>query len=175
MPDKKQGFSTRQIHGGTKTDNSHGAHKTPIYRTSNFDFPNARIGAERFAGNGKGYIYTRLGNPIFDILSSRVADLENGVPGRVFASGMGAIHAVVFGLLNHGDHIITSDTLYGGTDSLFRNHLKRFGIDADFVDTRNMRNIRNVIKKKRELLFIETPERSEARFSPFRLICSNSY
>ena len=168
MQRKRHGFSTRQIHAGLGRQDSYGAHKTPIYRTSNFDFPNAQTGADRFAGKDRGYIYTRLGNPIFDLLSSRVADLEDGFPGRVFASGMGAIFAVVFGLLDDGDHAITSDTLYGCTDSLFRNHLKRFGIDADFVDTRNVENVRNAIRKKTKLVFIETPSNPTLNITDIR-------
>jgi methionine-gamma-lyase len=157
MKEKNLGFSTRQVHGGQKLKDMHGAHKFPVFRTSTFDFPNAKIGADRFAGTDKGYRYTRLGNPNFDLLVSRIADLENGFPGLAYASGMGAIHSVVFGLLDHNEHLITSDTLYGCTDSLFRNHVKRFGIEADFVDTRNIRNIRNVVKDNTKLVFIETP------------------
>jgi len=158
MEDKKLGFSTRQIHGGKKPADANGSHKTPVYRTSNFDFPNAGIGADRFAGKDDGYIYTRLGNPNFDGLASRIADLENGYSGRVYSSGMGAIHSSVFGLVNQGEHIITSGTLYGCTDSLFRNHLKRFGIKADFVDTRDIKNIENAVKENTTIIYIETPD-----------------
>jgi methionine-gamma-lyase len=157
MEGKKLGFSTRQIHGGKKIESAYGAHKTPVFRTSTFDLPSAKVGAERFAGKDKGYKYTRLGNPIFDLLTSRIADLENAYPGFTFGSGMGAIHSVVFGLINQKDHLVTSDTLYGCTDSLFRNHVKRFGIEADFVDTRNIKNIKNAIKSNTKLIFIETP------------------
>jgi len=157
MKDKKLGFSTRQIHGGKRAEDVYGSHKIPIYRTSNFDFPSAKAGAERFEGIDDGYIYSRLGNPIFDHLSSVIADLENGYPGRVFASGMGAINSVVLGLLGSGDHMITSDTLYGCTDSLFRNHLPRFGIESDFVDTRSSKNIRKAVKDNTKMIYIETP------------------
>lgn len=168
MATKKPGFRTRQIHGGKKLEESYGSHKPPIYRTSSFDFPSAKIGASRFEGKDFGYIYTRMGNPVFDILTSRIADLENGYPGRVFASGMGAIHAVVFGLLDRGDHAITSDTLYGCSDSLFRNHMKRFGIDADFVDTRNPQNIRGAIKPNTKAIFIETPSNPTLNITDIR-------
>lgn len=155
---KTRGFSTRQIHGGKNSaKDAYGAHKLPVYRTSTFDFPSAKAGAERFAGRDNGYIYTRLGNPAFDVLASRIADLEGGVAGRLFASGMGAVHTVVFGLMSKGDHIVTCDTLYGCTDSLFRSHLKRFGIDVDFVDTRKGENIKHSIKDNTNLLYIETP------------------
>lgn len=154
---KKRGFSTRQVHGGRKSDDAYGAHKLPVYRTSTFDFPSAKAGAERFAGHDSGYIYTRLGNPAFDVLSSRIADLESGAAGRLFASGMGAVHTVIFGLMNKGDHIVAGDTLYGCTDSLFRNHMKRFGIEADFVDTRNIENTKNGIRDNTKILYIETP------------------
>jgi O-acetylhomoserine/O-acetylserine sulfhydrylase-like pyridoxal-dependent enzyme len=75
----KLGFSTRQVHGGIKIVDAHGSHKPVIPRTSNFDFPNASEGAARFEGRSKGYIYTRLGSPIFDQLTSRIADLEQAL------------------------------------------------------------------------------------------------
>jgi len=153
---RKLKFSTRQIHSGKKTGVLD-SHKFPIFRTSTFDFPSAKVGADRFAGKDKGYRYTRLGNPNFDVLAERLANLENGYPGLIYSSGMAAIHSVVFGLLDKGDHMITSDTLYGCTDSLFRNHLRRFGIESDFVDTRNIKNITNSLKKNTKLIFIETP------------------
>ncbi|MDH5783037.1 MAG: PLP-dependent transferase, partial [Candidatus Bathyarchaeota archaeon] len=76
MSKRKFGFATRQIHGGKKIEDTHGSHVMPIYRTSSFDFPSAKVGAERFTGKDEGYIYTRLGNPNFDLLASRIADLE---------------------------------------------------------------------------------------------------
>jgi len=157
MSKRKFGFATRQIHGGRKIEDTHGSHVMPIYRTSSFDFPSAKVGAERFTGKDEGYIYTRLGNPNFDLLASRIADLEGGCAGRVFSSGMAAISSVVFGLADSGCHIVTSDTLYGCTDSLFRNHLKRFGVDADFIDTRKSENMASAVRDETRLIFIETP------------------
>jgi len=157
MKEKKLGFTTRQIHGGEEVIDTHGAHIQPIYQTSNFDFLDVETGAKRFAGEDEGFIYTRLGNPNFEKLTSIIADLENGYSGRVYASGMAAIHSTVFGLLDQFDHMITSDTLYGCTDRLFRNHLRRYGIKTDFVDTREVKNIANVIKDDTKLVFIETP------------------
>ncbi len=168
MKDKKWNFSTRQIHGGEESKDAFGSHKFPIYRTSTFDFPDAKTGADRFAGTDKGYRYTRLGNPILDLLARRIADLENGFPGLTFASGMAAIHSVTFGLLNQKDHMITSDTLYGCTDSLFRSHLKRFGIEADFVDTRKVENIKKAVKSNTRLVFIETPTNPNLNITDIR-------
>lgn len=165
MSKRKFGFATRQIHGGKKMKDTYGSHNIPIYRTSSFDFPSARVGAERFTGKNEGYIYTRLGNPNFDLLASRIADLEDGYAGQVFSSGMAAISSVVFGLADSGCHIITSDTLYGCTDSLFRNHLKRLGIDADFVDTRKKENIVNAVRDETRLIFIETPTNPTLRIT----------
>jgi methionine-gamma-lyase len=149
-------FDTQCVHAGIKVDET-GAVVTPIYQTSTFKFQNAEQGARLFKGEEKGFIYTRLGNPTIEAMEEAIAVLEGGAKALGCASGMAAVHTLVAGTLQAGDHIISSESVYGATQTLFSNVLPRFGITTTFVDTSDLEAINNAIKPNTKMLYIETP------------------
>lgn len=154
---KKMGYDTKIVHAGQHLDPATGALSTPIYQTSTFVFNSAEQGAARFAGEEKGYIYTRLGNPTEEQLEEKVAILEGGEAAIATASGMAAIAAPIWTLCKAGDHIVASDTLYGCTFALLSEQMERFGIEVTFVHAKDTENIRKAMKKNTKLVYIETP------------------
>lgn len=150
-------FDTRAVHAGEKAVDATGSHVPPIYQTSTFVFSDVDQGARRFAGEESGYIYTRLGNPTVRLFETMMADLEGGEDAAAFASGMGAISAVLLQLLSPGDHIVSLRTLYGCTYTLMTGLLKRMGIETTFVDGRDPENFRQAVRPETRLIYIETP------------------
>jgi methionine-gamma-lyase len=156
MNTKNKGFDTKLVHSGDFED-QFGAAVTPIYQTSTFAFKNADHGAALFAGKDDGYIYTRIGNPTIDALENKLADLENGVGGVVFASGMGAVSTLYAALLKSGDHMVSTGAVYGPSRSVMETFFKDFGIDSTYIDTSNIDNIEKAIQSNTKLIYIETP------------------
>jgi methionine-gamma-lyase len=152
-------FATKCVHAAEKPDPAFGAHTTPIFQTSTFIFENAEQGAARFAGEEPGYVYARIppNTPTHAVLAEKFAALEGGEAGQTFASGMAAIIAVVLTALKKGDHIISTDVVYGCTYSLFSEVLPGLGIDVSFVDTSKIENIKRAFKPETKMVFIETP------------------
>jgi methionine-gamma-lyase len=153
---KNAKFDTILIHGGQKPDALR-AVNPPIYQTSTFAFKNAQDGADCFAGDSDGYIYTRLGNPTIRILEDAVAALEGGAGGIAVASGMAAVTTVYMAYLGTGSHIVSTDAVYGASRGVLEKHFNRFGVEASFVDTSKIELIEAAIKPNTKLLFIETP------------------
>ena len=112
MDIKKSGFNTKLIHAG-EIDDQFGSATVPIYQTSTFSFKNAEEGAKCFAGESDGYIYTRIANPTIDALERQIAILENGFGAIAVSSGMAAASTIYLSLLSSGDHIISTDAIYG--------------------------------------------------------------
>ena len=127
------GFATRQIHAG-KEKNSAGALTTPIYQTSTFAFDTVEQGGARFAGQESGYIYTRLANPSLLQVEEKLAALEGGEAALATASGMGAVSATLWSLVEAGDEIVADETLYGCTFTLLTHGLTKFGVKVTLVD-----------------------------------------
>jgi len=150
-------MDTKVIHAGQEPDPIYGGVSVPIFQSSTFAFQSAEQGAARFAGQEKGYIYTRIANPTIKALEDSVAALENGYGGIATSSGMAAISTVLFGLLEKGSHLISTASVYGATRVMVENILARFAISADFTDTSKIDNIRRLIRPETKLLFIETP------------------
>jgi methionine-gamma-lyase len=134
-----------------------GAVAPPIYQTSTFAFRDADHGARVFSGEEEGYIYTRLGNPTIDLLASKIALLESTEAGMIFSSGLSAIFNVVATTAKTGEHIVSDNTIYGGTFALFKNVLPRFGIETTFIDAANLDELSSAIRENTRLIFIETP------------------
>lgn len=153
---KHASFDTILIHGGQRADGLK-AVTPPIYQTSTFAFENAQDGADCFAGESDGFIYTRLGNPTIRHLEDAVAMLEGGFGGIATASGMGAVSTVYMAFLGQGSHIVSTDAVYGASRSVLEKHFSRFGVEADFVDTTRLELIEQAIKPNTKLLYIETP------------------
>lgn len=154
---KNMGYDTKIVHAGQHIDPVTGALSTPIYQTSTFVFNSAEQGAARFAGEEKGFIYTRLGNPTQEQLENKVAILEGAEAGLAVASGMTAIAAPIWTICKAGDHIVSSDTLYGCTFALLSEQAERFGIEVTFVKAKDPENIRKAMKSNTKLVYIETP------------------
>ena len=152
-------FGTLCVHAGEHPDLPSGAHTTPIYQTSTFVFDTAEQGAARFAGEENGYIYTRLApnTPTHAVLIEKIAALEGGETGQSFSSGMAAITGVSLTLLKKGDHLLSTDVVYGGTYELFESLLTRLGIEVSFVDTTDLEKVRSNLKKNTRMVFLETP------------------
>lgn len=152
-------FATKCVHAAEKPDPVFGAHTTPIFQTSTFIFENARQGAARFAKEESGYVYTRIppNTPTHAVLAGKFAELEGGEAGQTFASGMAAITAIALTTLKQGDHLISTDVIYGCTFSLFSEVLPGLGIDVSFVDTSDIGNVKRAIKPETKMVFLETP------------------
>ncbi len=153
---KNLGFNSKLIHGGGHHD-EYGAATVPIYQTSTFRFESAEDGAACFAGEKNGYVYTRIGNPTVAALERQVAELEHGCGAVAFASGMGAVSTVYMAYLNAGDHIISSDAVYGASRTMMEGHMSRFGVQSSYVKTENIENIKSAIRPNTKMLYIETP------------------
>jgi cystathionine gamma-lyase len=148
-PSNRLAFSTRTVHGGQSYDPATGAVMTPIYATSTF--------AQASPGVHKGWEYGRTHNPTRQAFERCIADLESGVAGFAFASGLAAI-ATTLELLDAGAHIVASDDLYGGSFRLFERVRKRSaGLKVSFVDFRDLQAIEAAIRPDTRLIWIETP------------------
>ena len=156
MDTKNLGFNTKLIHAGS-FDDPMGSATVPIYQTSTFKFKNAQHGADCFSGKSDGFIYTRIGNPTIKVLEDNIAALENGFGGIATSSGMGAVTAIYFALLGQGVHMISTASVYGPSRGVMEQDFSRFGVEADYVDTSNIENIKAVIKPNTKVLYIETP------------------
>ena len=150
-------IETQAIHSGRINDEQFGSLATPLYQTSTFIFDNAEQGAERFAGESAGYIYTRLGNPTTRQLEMRVAEMEGMEDAAATATGMAAVSGALLANLSAGDHIISSKAVYGCTFALISHMLTKFGIEASFVDMTNPDNIISAIKPNTKMVFLESP------------------
>ncbi|MGV3243160.1 bifunctional cystathionine gamma-lyase/homocysteine desulfhydrase [Staphylococcus sp. 11261D007BR] len=153
---------TRMVHGGHTTDPYTGAVTTPIYQTSTYE--QDAIGELR-----QGYEYSRTANPTRSSLESVIADLEHGRHGFAFGSGMAAISAVIM-LLDQGDHIIVGSDVYGGTYRAMTKVFTRYGIEFDFVNTTDVKNIENKIKDNTKMVFIETPSNPLLRVTDIKSV-----
>lgn len=153
---KNLGINTLCVHSGSSKDEL-GAVVTPIYQTSTFKFKNAEQGASLFKGEEKGFIYTRLGNPTIEAMEDAVAKLEGGYKATGCASGMAAVHTLIAGMLRAGDHLVSSDSVYGATSVLLSSIMPQFGIETTFVDTSDIEQVKNAIKPNTRMIYIETP------------------
>ena len=134
-----------------------GEHSEPIFATSSFVFNNAAEAAARFSGDSEGNIYSRFTNPTVRAFEDRLAAMEGGESCVATASGMSAILATCMGLLEQGDHIVSSRSIFGSTTMLFNKYLKRFGVDTDFADLSDLADWERQIKPRTRMLFVETP------------------
>jgi O-acetylhomoserine (thiol)-lyase len=126
-------FTTRQIHAGQTPDSQTGSRALPIYQTTSYVFEDADQAADRFALAELGPIYTRITNPTQEVVENRLADLEGGVGALLTASGSSAITLAILNIAGAGDHIVSSPSLYGGTQNLFAHTLPKLGIEVSFV------------------------------------------
>lgn len=150
------GFSTLAIRSGHHRT-SEGEHGEPIFPTSSFVFGSAAEAAARFSGDEPGNIYARFTNPTVRNFEERLAALEGGERCVATASGMAAILATCMGLLQAGDHILSSRSVFGTTAILFEKYLTRFGIETTFVELNDLSAWEAALRPTTKLLFLETP------------------
>jgi methionine-gamma-lyase len=169
MDAKHLGFCSKLVHAGTLKD-VFGSAVTPIYQTSTFGFESAQDGADRFAGKASGYIYTRIGNPTIAALEDCVAGLEEAVGAVATSSGMSAIATAYLALLRQGNHVVSTASVYGPTRILMEKHLSRFGLAATYVDTSNLREVRDALRPETAMIYIETPSNPLMQVTDLRAV-----
>ena len=146
---KKHRISTRVIHAGQQPDPSTGAIMTPIYASSTY--------VQRSPGDHQGWEYSRSHNPTRDAYEKCIADLEGGIRGLAFASGMAAT-STILELLDSGDHVVAGDDLYGGSFRLF-NGVRTRSADLKFTyaQLENPAELRAAMKPETRMVWVETP------------------
>ncbi|MFD0901413.1 trans-sulfuration enzyme family protein [Actinomadura sediminis] len=128
----------------------------PIYQGHLFGFDSADALAAAFRGPDEAFFYSRMGNPTVRALEEAVADLEGGARALATASGMGAINAVLTGLLRSGDHVIAQASLYGGTHALLTDLAERWGVEVTRIGGDDPAEVRDALRPNTRLLYLET-------------------
>jgi cystathionine beta-lyase/cystathionine gamma-synthase len=141
-------FNTKAIHAGQKTEETTGAVMPPIFQTSTY--------AQKARNDHQGYDYARVGNPTRTALEKLIAGLEEADEGICFSSGVAAIDAIMK-TLRPGDHVISTNDLYGGTYRLFTQIFENYGIEFSFVDMTNIDEVENALQENTKLVWMETP------------------
>ena len=149
-------LATNALHAGHDVKKTQGTRAVPIYQSTSYVFEDSDQAANLFALSEAGYIYTRLNNPTNDVLEQRLAALEGGVAAVATASGTAAIATTFMTLLKSGDHIVASNSLYGGTYNMLSNTLPRFGITTTFVDPDDTENFAKAVKPNTRAFFAES-------------------
>ena len=144
--DLEYDIATRAVPAGQEPDPTTGAIMPPIYQTSTYVQPKL--------GEHKGFEYARTRNPTRDALERNLAALEGGKHGFAFASGMAATEAILK-LLSQGDHVVSGESLYGGSHRLMVQVLERFGMSFTFVDERDPANIEAALTPQTKLIFLD--------------------
>ena len=156
MPDRTFGFETLALHAGQIPDAATGARAVPLYQTTSFVFDSAEHAASLFNLQTFGNVYSRISNPTVAVFEERMAALEGGRAALATATGQAAEAVALMTLLEAGDHVVSAATLYGGTHTLLGVNLKKFGIEATFVDADDPENFRRALKPNTKLLYAET-------------------
>ncbi|MEJ2213994.1 MAG: O-succinylhomoserine sulfhydrylase [Gammaproteobacteria bacterium] len=134
-----------------------GEHSEPIFPTSSYVFNNAAQAAARFGGSEAGNIYSRFTNPTVNAFEERLAAMEDGEACVAFASGMAAILGTCLGLLQAGDHVVCSRSVFGTTTILFKRYMAKFGVETTFVSLTDTQAWEQAIRPETKLFFLETP------------------
>lgn len=149
-------FDTRAVRAG-RLRTEFNEHSEALFLTSSFCFESAAQAAERFANPEAGFSYTRIANPSVDMFQSRLAALEGGEACIATASGMSAILSVAMSVLRAGDHLLSSQSIFGSTLNLFSTILNRFGIEATFVSQTDTQAWKNAVRPETKMFFLESP------------------
>jgi cystathionine gamma-lyase len=154
-------FDTKVVRAGIKPDPTTGAIVPPIYETATYVLDQV--------GKDKGFDYTRSSNPTRQVLEDNLAAIDGGKYGVCFASGMAAVDACLK-LLSAGDHVVSSDDVYGGVSRHFNNVLARYGLSFTYVDTSNPQAVRDAIRPQTKMLWIETPTNPLLKITDLRAV-----
>lgn len=149
-------FETLAIRAGQVRTNE-GENAEPIFPTSSFVFASAAQAAARFAGDEPGNIYSRFSNPTVRTFEQRLAAMEGGEQAVATASGMSAILSTCMALLQSGDHLLSSRSIFGTTNVLYDKYLKKFGVETTLVDPTDLSAWEQEIRPETRMLFLESP------------------
>jgi len=152
-----KGFTTKAVRYGENACPVTGALTTPIYQTTTYTFETVQELRDVLEKRSEGFVYTRAGSPTQKVFEEKVAALENGESAISFASGMAAVTAAVFAVVQKGDHVITNNAVYGSTYHLFAEMLPRFGIEVSMIDVSNTKELEEHLMDNTRLIFYETP------------------
>lgn len=155
-PGKRRRFQTRTVHPHRPAPPEQPSSSMPIFQSSTFRFETNEEFARAISFEGPGYVYSRgYGNPTVDAFQSAMADLEESESAMGFASGMAAISSLFLTVAKAGSRIVAGTALYGGSVSLLRNILPRFGVEAAFVDPTDLDQVRDALPGA-DLFYCET-------------------
>lgn len=172
MKNDKYHSDTICLHGGQKPDPTTGSRAVPVYQTTSYVFKDTEHAANLFALKEFGNIYTRIMNPTADVVEQRMAALEGGVGALLVASGMAA-EMIIFAILTKsGDNIISSSSLYGGTQTLLSVVLPRFDITTKFADIAKPETFAELIDEKTRALYVETISNPSGEVADFEALAS---
>lgn len=167
-----QHLETLALHAGQKPDPTTGSRAVPIYQTTSYVFEDAEHAANLFALKAFGNIYTRLMNPTTDVLEQRLAALHGGTGAVATSSGQAAIFYAIAAITSAGQNIISTTNLYGGTITLFRHTLKRFGIEVRFVDSSDASSVAAAIDENTRLVYTESIGNPKGNVDDFEAIAA---
>lgn len=153
---KKYNIETEALHAGQIRDPATHSRAVPIYQTTSYVFDNSQEAEDLFALKKSGNIYSRIMNPTTDVYEVRVATIEGGTGAIATSSGMAAIFLAIHTIAGCGDHIVSSSSLYGGTESCFRYTLPRIGIETSFIKEFTPENVDKAIRENTKAVFLET-------------------
>ncbi len=172
MKNDKYHPDTICLHGGQQPDPATGSRAVPVYQTTSYVFKDTEHAASLFALKEFGNIYTRIMNPTADVVEQRMAELEGGVGALLVASGMAAEMIILTVLARNGENIISSSSLYGGTQTLLSVALPRFGITTKFADIAKPETFAKLIDEKTKALYIETISNPSGEVADFEALAS---
>ncbi len=169
--EKSKGWSdaTRAIHAGESHHGISGPVSTPIVRSSTFTFASTAEMKRWAEGKSKAYIYTRYGNPTLTVAEAKIAGLERAEDAVVASSGMAAISSGLLSVLSHGDELIATRQLYGGTYRMMRDVLPRFGIKVHHVEN-DLAGVDGLVTDRTRMIYVETPTNPTLRLVDLRKV-----
>lgn len=162
-------FNTRAVRAGLSPTNE-GEHSTPIFATSSFLFDSAEQAEARFSGDEPGNIYSRFTNPSVRVFEDRLTALEGGAWCQGTASGMAAVTGLCLAVLQQGDHLLASRSIFGTINVLFDSILPRYGIEVSFVDLADLDDWKAAVRPNTKLLFLETPSNPQTAIGDLKAI-----
>ena len=154
-PAKRRGFTTAILHSDRDAAIEHGALHKPLHLSVAYGYRDARDLAAVFQGRAQGYAYGRQGNPTTAALEAKITAMEDGIASVCFATGMGAIGAILLALTRGGDHVVASRYLFGNTVSLL-NTLAAHGTQVSFVDATDAAAVEAALTPRTRLVLVET-------------------
>ena len=150
-----RGFTTGILHSDRDDVIEHGALHKPLHLSVAYGYPTAEALAAVFQGRAQGYAYGRQGNPTTAALEAKITAMERGSATVCYATGMAAIGAILIALLKDGDHIVSSQFIFGNTNSML-DTMANHGAAVTFVDATDARNVEAAINERTRLVFVET-------------------